>query len=208
LIHNNITDNTDKNSNIIGELVIELKSTSGDKSYVCFLLEKPPPYGSPPSSDVDKLLSLTTSNGPLTTDIVINSSITSQQTAIVYNNAGSNIFIFTNTITINNDSVKIINGYDTTISLFSANAPTDYVIIPNKNISMAQDEQIYIDCNPTGESSETINTYNIPVRSDASNEKQEMDYMKTSVNFALFSVLLIVSYFIVPSFYKFMVIFI
>jgi hypothetical protein len=38
------------------------------------------------------------------------------------------------------------------------------------------------------------------------NEKQDMDYMKTSVNFAMFAVLLIVSYFIVPIFYKFMII--
>ena len=83
LLHNNITNISDKNPNIIGELVIELSSSASNAAYVCFLLEKPPPYGAPPTGDIDNLLGLASSTAAITTDVVINNSITSQETAIV-----------------------------------------------------------------------------------------------------------------------------
>jgi len=50
-----------------------------------------------------------------------------------------------------------------------------------------------------------LNTYNLPINSELMNQKQDMDYMKTSVNFAIFSFVLVGCYFVVPPFYKFMI---
>jgi len=208
LLHNNIIGITDSNTNIIGELVIELQSTtSSEKCYVCFVLEKPPMYGAPPTGDIDSLLGLPKKDDSLSADIVLNNSISTQETAIVYNNNNASIFVFTESIIISSDSSTMVSGYgsDGMSGLFSANAPTDYVLIPHKNINIKQDDQIYINCNPTGESSETLNTYNLPINSELMNQKQDMDYMKTSVNFAIFSFVLVGCYFVVPPFYKFMV---
>lgn len=206
LLHNNITGISDNNPNMIGELVIELTSSSSKPAYVCFLLEKPPPYGAPPTGDIDNLLGLASSTAAITTDVVINNSITTQETAIVYSNNNATIFIFTEPIVVSSDSYQTIKNFDTKTSLFSANAPTAYNIIPSRNIQIKQEDQIYISCNPTGVSEDTISTYNLPINSELMNEKQDMDYMKTSVNFAVFSLVLVGCYFVVPPFYKFMVI--
>jgi len=211
LLHNNIIGISDKNPNIIGELVIEMKSTT-DTAYLCFLLEKPPPYGAPPSSDVDKILALNKKDSDIVVEVVLNNNITTQENAIVYKNNNSNVFIFTDTIILNEESAKQVygssgvGGYDIKSDLFLINSGTDFMVVPYKNVTIKQEEQIYIDCNPAGESNETINTYNLPINSELMNEKQEMDYMKTSVNFAMFSLMVVVCYFLVPSFYKFMVI--
>jgi len=206
LIHNNITGVSD-NKNIIGELVIELNSTSG-KCYVCFLLQKAPIYLGSTNGDIDLLLKLKNNTDDLAMDFTMNSFINNQESVIQYNSDSNNssVFIFMSPINVNSDSAGVIKDYGITTNMFSTNAPTNYYVIKSNNISLKIDEQIYIDCNPTGESQETIQTYNLPINSELMNGKQEMDYMKTSVNFAMFAVLLVVSYFLVPNIYKFMVI--
>jgi hypothetical protein len=205
LIHNNVTGITDSNKNIVGELVVELNSTSG-KSYACFLLQKTPIYVASITGDVDFLLKLQNNTDVLAMDFTLNSYINNQDSVIQYNSNNSSVFIFTVPININDDSIKSIENYGITTTLFSAKAPTNYSVIQSNNVSLKMDDQIYIDCNPTGESDETIKTYNLPINSELSKEKQEMDYMKTCVNFAIFTILLVVAYFLVPIFYKFMVI--
>jgi len=60
----------------------------------------------------------------------------------------------------------------------------------------------YIDCNPTGVSEEEINTYSVPINSKMASQSQESDYMKTTVNYGLFMLTALISYIIVPLFYK------
>ena len=56
LIHNNIAGVTDKTSTIIGELVIELtSSTNNSKAYLCFLLENIDGTN-PNANDIDDIL--------------------------------------------------------------------------------------------------------------------------------------------------------
>jgi hypothetical protein len=207
LIHNNIIGVSDKNKNLIGELVIEMNSTSG-KCYVCFFLQQATINLLSTTGDIDRLLKLKNNSDELVIDFTLNNIINNQESVIQYNSTSNNssVFVFTSPININADSVDIIKKYGITTNLFSINAPTNYSVIQPNNVSLKIDDQIYIDCNPTGESNETIKTYNLPINSELMNEKQDMDYMKTSVNFAMFAVLLIVSYFIVPIFYKFMII--
>jgi hypothetical protein len=89
----------------------------------------------------------------------------------------------------------------TTISPFTTNAPTNYEIIL-KNIATINDEQIYIDCNLTGESEEQITTYNIPINSAMAGENAEMNYMKMTVNFFIFIIGLLFCYTVIPFVYK------
>jgi len=207
LIHNNITGVSDNNKNLIGELVIEMNSTSG-KCYVCFFLQKSAINLLSTSGDIDHLLKLKNNTDELVMDFTMNNIINNEESVIQYNSTSNNssVFVFMSPININGDSVDIIKKYGITTNLFSINAPTNYSVIPSNNVSLKIDDQIYIDCNPTGESNETIKTYNLPINSELMNEKQDMDYMKTSVNFAMFAVLLVVAYFLVPIFYKFIVI--
>ena len=75
-------------------------------------------------------------------------------------------------------------------------------MIPAKNISKRQDDDIYIDCTPTGASEEELNTYNVPINSKMMSEKQQTDLSTMSINFAFFTILSVVGYFLIPTFYK------
>jgi len=77
-----------------------------------------------------------------------------------------------------------------------------YIVIPSNNISKRDAEEIYIDCSPTGASEEEQNTYNIPINSKMASESQESDMMKTTVNYGLFVLAMLVSYITVPLLYK------
>jgi hypothetical protein len=208
LLHNNITGITTpsaNNGNIIGELVIEHKTLTGS-AFVCFLLKKPDGGIKPPTNDIDNIYYLLKDSGSVSETVILNNIIPTQDNCFVYNDKKNNtIFVFTTPITINEDTAASIETYITTTKLFDVN-PTNYVIIPKSGITKFQEDQIYIDCSPTGASQEEINTYNVPINSELMHEKQEMDYMKTSVNFFTFVVGLAVCYFAVPQFYKTVVI--
>jgi len=96
-----------------------------------------------------------------------------------------------------------MNNFANVTTLFNISPNQgSYVVIPGNNISKRDAEEIYIDCNPTGVSEEEINTYNVPINSKMASQSQESDYMKTTVNYGLFMLTALISYIIVPLFYK------
>lgn len=67
---------------------------------------------------------------------------------------------------------------------------------------MALENDIYIDCNPTGEGEENIKTYKLPINSDLMGDIQNSSLSKLINNFAMFGVLLLVSYVGIPKLYN------
>jgi hypothetical protein len=216
LLHNNIqglTTGRDSDPNIIGELVIEHTSISNSiKLYSCYLLKKYNPGQTQMGSDIDTTIELMDTD-VINTPIIMNSAITKADKCIVYND-GANKIIMVNTspiMIVDNTALVIYNsatnsGYDTTTRLFSINAPTMYKLINGINITMRKEEDIYIDCQPTGVSDKEVSTYNIPLNSETSKEKQQLDFMKTTVNFVIFIIGLIAASYGVPILYKTIVI--
>lgn len=205
LLHNNITGvNT---GNYVGELVLE-HIMPGGTAYVCFFLAKNTDSNAP-TNDIDNIFYLLNDPNSVSSTIILNNIITTQKNCIIYdsdNNGQKTVFIFTTPLMVNSGSATIISSYIKTTKLFNINAPTKYSIIPAANIVKQQDDEIYIDCNPTGVSNSDIQTYNIPINSELSQEKQKMDYMKTTVNFFVFIVGLAFCYFAIPKMYKTVVI--
>lgn len=210
LLHNNISGITTQSSNttgIIGEIVIEHKGLNGT-AYVCFFVKAPDNEENPPTNDIDNIYYLLNNAGSVSESIILNNIISTQNECFVYKDskhAGNTVFIFTTPIVVNANTAEIMKSYIKTTTLFDVN-PTNYTIIPAGGISRFQEDQIYIDCSPTGASQEEINTYNVPINSELMHEKQDMDYMKTSVNFFVFLVGLVVCYFAVPQLYKLLVV--
>ena len=64
------------------------------------------------------------------------------------------------------------------------------------------DDQIYIDCNPTGESPETIAAYNIPINSEYANTEKKGNFERQAVYSGFFAFVLLLTYFFVPFYYK------
>jgi hypothetical protein len=137
-------------------------------------------------------------------DVDMNMIIPKQEGCIIYKNKGNYVCVFTTPIIINTASKeRVVNSFANTTTLFDI-SPNDgkFIVVPGSNISKRDSEEIYIDCNPTGVSEEEVNTYSVPINSKMSSQAQESDYMKTTVNYGLFMLTALVSYIIVPLFYK------
>jgi hypothetical protein len=211
LIHTNIESLTmaDDETNIIGELVIEHTNNSdpNDKHYICFLL-KYVASGTAANAvnELDIFLNFN-QQASSNTYIELNKVIPQQDKCIIYTSLptegpyNNTVYIFTTPIDINTTSHDIITTCLSNTNLF-ADYKEDYIVLPATNISKRGEEDIYIDCSPTGESQETTNTYNIPINSELSSNLEEADHMKTVVNFATFAVYSLVVAIILPPLYK------
>ena len=203
-IHFNIEGVTTNNDNIVGELIIE-HTTSSDqnKLYTCYLLETKS-LQITDENEIDRMLAINDRQEP-TIEVELNSIIPKQESCIVYNDNDNKICVFTTPIQINTASKdNIANNFGNVTTMFN-NYPgqgESYIVIPSNNISKRDAEEIYIDCSPTGASEEEQNTYNIPINSKMASESQESDMMKTTVNYGLFVLAMLVSYITVPLLYK------
>jgi len=201
--HSNIDGITTNNDNIVGELVIEYTTAENHtKLYACYLLETET-IPITDENDIDKLLMINERQEP-TIEAGFDSLIPKQGGCIVYENDGNKVCVFTTPIKINTASAKKINDNFGIPTMFEK-SPTEgesYSVVPGNYISKRDAEEIYIDCSPTGASEEEQNTYNIPINSKMATESQESDFMKTTVNYGIFVLAMIVSYITVPLLYK------
>jgi hypothetical protein len=202
LIHNNIAQI--QSSNVIGELIIEHTPITGTgKYYMCFLLESNPKITFTDSNSVDDLIyNISKNNNNIS--FALNTSIPSQNNCIVYNiNNTDKAFVFTNMIYLNNKSYDYITK-EITGTLSSTTLPkyATYTVLPKNNITQQGEDEIYIDCTPTGESAETIATYNVPIQSEYTRDASKLDFMKTLINVMMFFIFILLTYFTVPYFYK------
>tara|TARA_B110000285_G_C15140553_1_gene630513 strand:+ start:4474 stop:5931 length:1458 start_codon:yes stop_codon:yes gene_type:complete len=221
LIHYNIQGITTDDKNIIGELIIEHHTLSRpEKIFTCYFL-KTKPMLLKDENEIDKILSMPEKEAD-NLDVDLNAVLPKQENCIIYEDKGNKVFVFTTPILINTASKeKIVNNFSFTTDLFAISPKQEGFSIRNKslliegmesdnatvvvsgnNISNRDAEEIYIDCNPTGVSEEEVNMYNVPINSKMASESQESDYMKTTVNFGLFMLTALISYIIVPLFYK------
>jgi len=191
LIHDNIGQVTNGSDaeNKYGELIIEHKPPgSTNKTFVCLLLEY---TDTDQITDIDTMINFKTTNKPVIyAEVDLNSIIPKQDSCVVYdstiNNIKSTVFVFTTPIKINRTSkTRILQCKDV------ANVPivkynSGYIVLPAKNISLPDPDQIYINCNPTGESADKIDTYNIPINSASGSEQDARSAMQTMTMFAIF----------------------
>lgn len=186
--HDNITAVTENNSKIVGELVLE----HSPNCYTCFFLEK---SFSPNKNVLESLLA----RDSATVEIELNDIIGKQDKCIHYNDGGKQMFLFTTPIYTSSNLKDVPSDIS---NLFTKKYDNNYTVIPGNYIGKRDDDQIYIDCSPTGASEEELNTYNVPINTRLLNEKQQTELMVMATNFALFAVLSLVGYFLIPVFYK------
>uniref|UniRef100_A0A6C0JHR1 Uncharacterized protein n=1 Tax=viral metagenome TaxID=1070528 RepID=A0A6C0JHR1_9ZZZZ len=222
VVHNNITGLTstrDKNT-IVGELIIECASnTTSSKLYICIFL-KAPEEGSTNfnKTSIDNIVNMILSDKKnqstyiTSTSVKLDMDLPTDENCIIYKDGINTVIMLTQPIQLADANVsKIIAKLDTNTSLFKISAPNKKVDDfdekdRNHEKIINNPDDIYIDCKPTGSSVEEITTYNIPIDSDFTKDAQQMDFMKTSMNFFIFIIGLVVVYVAVPSSYKLLVI--
>lgn len=186
--HDNVVNVSENNSKIIGEVVLE----HSPKCYVCFFLETS-------NSSTKNVLEAMLAREAANYEITLNDIIPKQDKCIQYNDGSKKVFIFTTPIYMTTDLKEI---YSDISNLFSKKYDKNYIVIPGNYLNQRDDDQIYIDCSPTGASEEELNTYNVPINSKMLSEKQQTDLMLMTTNFAFFAILSLAGYFVVPMFYK------
>lgn len=96
----------------------------------------------------------------------------------------------------------------TEVTTFTAHNPSsnqidyDYSVIPSGSVKKISPDNIYIDCKPTGESKETIATYNVPINSEYTANASRLSFQEMVIQSMIFFALLGISYVIVPIGFK------
>jgi hypothetical protein len=210
LFHDNIgqvTNGSDA-ANKYGELIIEHKPPgSTNKTFVCFLLEY---TDSDQITDIDAMINFkTASKLSLYAGVELNSVIPKQESCVVYDstigNVKSTVFVFSTPIKINAASKKRILQCNDLANIPILKYNSGYIVLPARNISLPDPDQIYINCNPTGESADKIDTYNLPINSVSGSEQDAKSAMQTMTMFAIFVIVSVGLVAFVPGIYKFTV---
>lgn len=199
IIHNNITQIS---STSMAELIIEHKTITGFGTlYTCFLLEFI--NGSKDVNDLDKLISMYNSKNTKNILFNLNKTIPTQDYCIIYKPTNSiTAMVFTTPIYLNQNSYDILLKNKIGANNLFSNYKAEYIVLPKANISQRGEEEIYIDCTPTGESAETIATYNVPIQSEYTRDWGKLDFMKMTIQLLMVFILLLTTYFGVPIMYK------
>ena len=168
LLHRNISGITSKNdTGIIGEIVIEHANANKQtqKVYTCFLVEEQSDKTT--DNSVDTLVNMVTGEGS-EPDITVelNSIIPKQKRCVHYVDGDNHVFLFTIPLQVNKATADFFrNKLATETKLLKVYPPIDYEVIAlDKDVASKEgftvregvDGEIYIDCQPTGESDDTI----------------------------------------------------
>ena len=120
------------------------------------------------------------------------------------------VIVLDSTIDVDNTKKHLSDYDESTNSNSNSNSNsilvTDIPFQPTpddaKTVQLYQDNQIYIDCNPSGESAETIAAYNVPINSEYAKNEGKMNYERQAMYSGVFAIALVLIYFIVPWWYR------
>ena len=230
LLHRNIAGITSgkKGSEIVGEIVVEHTNHNKQlqKVYTCFLIKqedtgklKSGEEGS--TNTLDSLIPLINNELQPEQQFDLSSVIPTQTHAIHYTDAENHIFVFTIPITINKSTVEFFKKLaikTTLFNIYPTNENSNKTMVHGSETILLQPKtdkkegfqllegfdpnDIYIDCTTNGESDEQITGYNVPINSEYSNNKHQIDVFKMITHFFIFIFILAISFFTIPSLYK------
>jgi len=199
-----------KDSGFLGELIIEHMDKYNNKAYVVYPLKQ---YGSMIVSrgetEVDAIMLQKGKKDNTKYSLTLNDMIPRQEKCYQYDN----VYVFHNPITIAYTKpttpegiLEQREGITGNKSRLTEPNKKAFNIIPKQNISRQKEDDIYIDCNPTGASQQELDTYEIPINSRMTKDLSELRLKEMIINFFMFLVLVVICYFVVPVAYKLTVI--
>ena len=176
---------------LIGEVVIEHEGGV----YTVFPLNG----GATNETVIDTIINQGTSTAY--TDITLNDLIPRQTSCKFYYTDNASVYFFDQPIEIEGTDEFTDDGSG--LSSYIDGAETiSYELIPQANISMQSDDDIYIDCSPTGASQEELDTYEVPINSRMTSDLGQKRMEEMTTNFFFFMILVAIAYFVSPTMYK------
>ena len=176
---------------IIGEVVVEHEGGV----YTVFPLKS----GAYAETDIDGII-----NGGTSTDyknITLNNMIPRQTNCKYYYTMNYSVYFFDQPIEINSEPT--LDDDESGLSSYvDETTAIEYQSISQANISEQSDDDIYIDCSPTGASQDELDTYEVPINSRMTSDLGQKRMEEMTTNFFFFMILVAIAYFVSPTMYK------
>jgi hypothetical protein len=195
--------NTYKSSDLYiykNALVIMCTANTGTtKIYYCFPIKQ---SSSTQVGALDVILDLFDSlynadNKSMARTVSINSP--DQDSATAYTNSNNDtIIVFSNPILLKNNLSKIRKDG---LPEFTKDIKSG-ISLTSENITFKDDDQIYMECAPTGASKEEVQSYNVPINSQFTENVKAFAAMNYYVNFTIMVVFIILVYAFFPNYYS------
>uniref|UniRef100_A0A6C0J3A4 Uncharacterized protein n=1 Tax=viral metagenome TaxID=1070528 RepID=A0A6C0J3A4_9ZZZZ len=223
VLHHNISGVTTNNKDIIGEIVIEHSNPNkqNQKVYTCFLIKEE--LVKTTDNSIDKIINLVEGKSDYNElSVVIKTDIPTQTHCFHYEDNNNHVFVYTNPISVKKNATSFFkNKLASKTKLFNIYPAHDDKIVSHQLIKLggkegfvsktttvqeAAEGEIYIDCEPAGESDETVQALNVPLHSGYAESKTKMDAFKSIIHFLVFIIIAVVSVFGASSLYKTLII--
>jgi hypothetical protein len=203
-------------------------SDNGSKLYSCFFLTK---NNTGDVNNIDTLIAMVDAdkNGTFET-INIGRDIPTQTQSIFYTSKGNKVVVFFAPIAISDDSFNIVKdlNYDMSQQFLATNINiknepslqdrTKTYIYTNTNANanvksasmtmgavamgdVAENDESYLECTPTGEGPDTIATYHVPINSEYTKDATRIKSQQTLMNMITFAIIIGCVYLVVPPAY-------
>lgn len=199
------------------EVIIEHNDFTGAGNNKLYLIIPVKKNENLPISDnaMNTLFSMMDDNNKGNIDFNLNINLPDSTDYYYYKtNENTHVVVFNHVIEVkdipNSDNYATMLGIDSngrgniSIKKSSKNAQkTDRGIV---NSMSSKEDQIYIDCQPTGVSSETIASYNVPINSEYTENADLISYQRTSTTMFFFTIAAVVGYLTGPEVYKLFII--
>lgn len=213
IYNNKITHNIVGIDNVLGEIVIKHNPVVSTDPilYLCFIL-KASTTGNDRPNEIDNVINFVTST-PDSANVLstsINFSIPKQTLAYQYNNKiGNTIIVFCEAIGINTKSQDILKDFDSTgptddklLPAWLVQNPTNAFKLVEQNITIGTDDNVYMECIPTGISKEDIKAYTVPINSQYTEEASKIEFMSSTVRFTFLVFFVLILYALFPTFWS------
>jgi hypothetical protein len=216
IYNKNVTHNITGIDNVLGEIVIKHNAVVSTDPilYLCFLLNA---KASTNENDIDRpneidniINFVTSAQDPASViSTSINFSIPKQTLAYQYNNTlGNTIVVFCQAIGINKKSQGILTDFNSNgkideklLPAWLVQKPLNAIKLVEQNITTGTEDNVYMECIPTGVSKEDIKAYNVPINSEYTTDASKIGFMANTMRltFILFGVFMLYALF--PSFW-------
>lgn len=219
LIHNNISDITTNDDDIVGEIVLEhTSSETNSKIYVCVLIRRSEQKLK--STMIDKLVSNIQNLSDIKyTEFDFNVEIPEQSKCIHYkdivdSNYSSNfgmygtiqtnneIFIFIDPIVVSSETASFFNSLSYETNLFKIDAPIYPTCIKFQETTVegfVEGATNYMECTLANESEETVLSTTVPINDNILSSLNGYKMVVNSLFFILFG---LITYLAIPGFYE------
>lgn len=197
-----------------GEIIVEHKDFIGNSEKLFLIIPVNKKKGVPKTDNaINSLITNLDATNKVDIDFNFNVNLDNKTGYYYYTNTDSaniksHFIVFEKIIDINNlpntSSVptELDSAASAQLTIYKGKSKANKTDKGVVNSMTSKEDQIYIDCQPTGVSKETISSYNVPINSEYTEKSALINFERSTTTIVLFSVACVLSFLVGPELYK------